>query len=428
MGGALIELVAYGYANIYLTGNPQITLFKVVYKRHTNFAMEMVKEKFKVSANLRDKSTCIISRKGDLLHETFLFIDETLGSNFSNNHSGNLNIQDVEIIIGGKLIDKQYGVWMECWNELTQMDYKKTNAIGSVIPVNSYISNQDNSYQMYDGNNGFLKMSGNYGIDVSGVAKQVYMYNPLQFWFCRYPGLALPIVSLQNSEIKFNVTFRDTNQISGTTTLNESFLYCNYIYLDIDERLRFSQNPLTYLIEQLQVQNSTPPINTTTTKSIDLKFKHPCKELIWCVTPALNVGIANTAISLLPLCDGFTISKNDGSTVASTQSMGVNGNVKLTLNGNMRFKERAMSYFTRVQPHQHHTNVPTMDRIGVYSFALNPEQHQPSGTCNFSNINNVKLDITMGNVHNEGQNLYIFATNYNVFKIDDGYGYVLYNN
>ena len=245
-------------------------------------------------------------------------------------------------------------------------------------------------------------MSGMGGVCTDGNGATIKVNIPLQFWFCRNPGLALPLIALQYHEVKIIMTMGTSNQI-GTITKNK--LWCDYIYLDTDERRRFAQVSHEYLIEQLQFQQSSQQNN-------DLNFNHPVKELVW------------------------TGAGSDG-TVAEPGAIGTIGTHtwSLKLNGHERFAPRDIQYFTKVQVYQHHTGTPVVsaakgagiplcgDRIGVYSFALKPEEHQPSGTCNFSRIDNAQLITTAS-----AAAWNIYAVNYNVLRIMSGMGGLAYSN
>ena len=224
------------------------------------------------------------------------------------------------------------------------------------------------------------------------------------FWFCRNPGLALPLIALQYHEVKVKLSFETVARIfetaanCTTTSLSSTKLWADYIYLDTDERRRFAQVSHEYLIEQLQYENFS---STDATKS--LNFNHPVKELIW-ATPGVTVTTATT---------GFAVPQV------------LAGTYQLKLNGHDRFTERDFKYFTRAQVWQHHSGfggTAVKDSIGVYSFALKPEEHQPSGTCNFSRIDNAQL------VQGTGAALNVYAVNYNVLRIMSGMGGLAYSN
>ena len=240
------------------------------------------------------------------------------------------------------------------------------------------------------------------------------MYIPLQFWFCRNPGLALPLIALQYHEVKFNITFKafadlhvkTGGDLSKTPSL-EASLFVDYIYLDTDERRQFAQVQHEYLIEQLQFTGAESIAGQGAYKS-KLALNHPCKELIWVIRDSAGAGSGNL--------DPEVTNGSPSDYVAVRTA-------KLQLNGQDRFSERKGEYFNLVQPYQHHTCIPS-DGIYVYSFALNPEQHQPSGTVNMSRIDNATLHI---NADGAG-NLHVFAVNYNVLRIMAGMGGLAYSN
>jgi len=354
MGGGLLQLVAYGAQDVYLTGNPQITFFKVVYRRHTNFSIESIQQTFNGSPGQGKRVTCQISRNGDLVHKLYVVFTHP-----PTDHLGDARkcISKVEVEIGGQLIDRQYGDWMEIWNELTLPAGKKEGYVEMIRAE-------------------------------SNVVAATKAYVPLEFWFCRNIGLALPLIALQYHEVKINIEF------DGTQEFGDATLWADYIFLDTDERRRFAQLSHEYLIEQVQFTGGET-INSSNL-SAKLSFNHPVKELIW-----QGTNSSGTIIKL--------------------------GNTKLMLNGNDRFAERDTKYFTHVQPYQHHTNIPDSDcNINVYSFALKPEEHQPSGTLNMSRIDTAQLkisDITQGS----GE-VKIYAHSYNVLRILSGMGGLAYSN
>lgn len=233
----------------------------------------------------------------------------------------------------------------------------------------------------------------------------VTLYIPLQFWFCRNPGLALPLIALQYHEVKFNVTFKSfadckTGTHSGTHSLSNASLYIDYIYLDTDERRQFAQVQHEYLIEQLQFTGAESFSNASVKSKLALN--HPCKELVWVVHTAANETAKKWN----------DYSYSGGQTVVDA---------KLQLNGHDRFSTRKGSYFNLVQPYQHHTRIPAAG-IYVYSFALNPEQHQPSGTVNMSRIDNATLMLTLDSAMTAAGSvkLRLYAVNYNVLRIMAG--------
>jgi len=387
-----MQLVAYGAQDIYLTGNPQITFFKVVYRRHTNFSMEAIEQTWNGTVGFDSRVTATISRNGDLVHR--LYLEHTVGGNVDVcSNYGTAIIKTVECEIGGQRIDKHYGHWMEVWSELSEKnDSGLTTAYTAAARTAGTL---------------FQNMSFSGG--VSGVEGTDYtpelMFIPLQFWFCRNPGLALPLIALQYHEVKIICVTETAARCGGGTDANmgDLKLFADYIYLDTDERRRFAQVSHEYLIEQVQYQSNS---NNTT---FELNFNHPVKEIIW--TGALTVSDAAGTGPSTP--------------VAASITTGANWHLKL--NGHDRFAARDYRYFTRTQVWQHHTgygSVLNADAIAVYSFALKPEEHQPSGTCNFSRIDNAQLICST----TSGADVHIYAVNYNVLRIMSGMGGLAYSN
>ena len=430
MGGGLLQLVAYGAQDVYLTGNPQITFFKAVYRRHTNFAIEAIEQTFNGTPAYSSRVTCQISRNGDLIHRVYLQLRLTSSTSTNyNKYFGLRVINYVEIEIGGQKIDKHYAHWMYIWNELT-------------LPV----SKRD----------GYNQMVGAYGgsCGSTGNMKEV-LYVPLEFWFCRNVGLALPLIALQYHEVKININFEsETNcKLDSTDATANSIpftasLWVDYIFLDTDERRRFAQLSHEYLIEQLQFTGEEA-VSAANVKS-KLNFNHPCKELVWFLTNSANdsqnwfnyttcvnnVVTADNTTELLNsklTYDGLT-----GNDVEVRYPSNPVTSAKLVLNGNDRFSYRDGLYFNIVQPYQHHENTPKNAGINVYSFALKPEEHQPSGTLNMSRIDTAMLNMTLYNKTTttpisakyeiSKSTLFVYATNYNVLRILSGMGGLAYSN
>ena len=366
MGGGLMQLVAYGAQDIYLTGNPQITFFKVVYRRHTNFSMEAIDQTFNGTAGFNKKVTCTISRNGDLIHRVYVQVAlPKLDTDHYADWVGHKLIKSVEIEIGGQRIDKHYGDWLHIWNELSQTE-------GHWKGYQIMVSGAD--ARRTDGESASLSHPGD---DVANgearTGQERTLFIPLQFWFCRNPGLALPLIALQYHEVKVNVEFASASDCmvatggsladAATASFDSATLYVDYIYLDTDERRRFAQVTHEYLIEQLQFTG-----DEKAQSKLKLNFNHPVKELIWVEqAPTGKVG-------------EYVTSYTEG---------------HIQLNGHDRTSARKSPYYQLVQPYQHHERVPTAvnQPINVYSFALKPEEHQPSGTCNMSRIDNATLNL-----------------------------------
>jgi hypothetical protein len=390
MGGGLIQLVAYGAQDVYLTGNPQITFFKVVYRRHTNFAMESIQQTLNGTPGFDKRVTCQISRNGDLIHRVWLeLILTATNSGVTDTFCDMVGlrcIKYVELEIGGQRIDKHYPEWMYIWNELSLPEGKQD---GYKVLINS------------------TDVDSNSRKKASSSSKNTSVYVPLEFWFCRNVGLALPLIALQYHEVKLNIEFESSDKVKYATAITganlDAKLWVDYIFLDTDERRRFAQLSHEYLIEQLQFtgDESITAVNSDT--RIKLNFNHPCKELIWvCPDP----GDSNTWTKFA-----------SGSSNCITEA-------KLQLNGQDRFAARNGDYFNLIQPFQHHERVPSNRGINVYSFALKPEEHQPSGTLNMSRIDTAVLNVKAA----EKRTIKVFATNYNVLRIMSGMGGLAYSN
>ena len=526
-----MQLVAYGAQDIYLTGNPQITFFKVVYRRHTNFSMETIQQTINGAPSDGGSSSVTISRNGDLVSKVYI----TNASTGITHGSALLN--QVELEIGGQRIDRQYKEWMNIWTELST-PASKANGFKTMV------SDQGSS-------------GGNIGVN--------NLFLPLHFWFCRNPGLALPLIALQYHEVKLKISWGTSgtgdSQYGGTANdVSASKVWCDYIYLDTDERRRFAQVSHEYLIEQ--IQRETP---TGSAGDIKLNFNHPVKELIWTsdsdytnsklvlnghdrfasqtpeyfqlrqpydyhtaiprqnnlagnslfpslITAYSDVGLGTVARNgshFVPTLvtasadnDTFTIEQpgdsllvdvgltcmtsfvtglgdtsfNVGTGPAGTQIcngtgavagaavtiatgakcsanssaiMQSGGTVTLsfvpgavlanigsasrTIHGTITKANAVTSagsaqMFITYKMMKHHNGAATskmVNRINVYSFALKPEEHQPSGTCNFSRIDNAKLNFT-ASPHTGTMSVY--AVNYNVLRIMSGMGGLAYSN
>ncbi len=536
MGGGLMQLVAYGAQDVYLTGNPQITFWKVTYRRHTNFAMESIEQTFNGQSDFGRKVTCTISRNGDLAYRTYLQvtlpeINQGMASTGSAVYArwldfpGHQLISDVTVEIGGQQIDKHYGDWMHIWTQLT-MDANQERGYHKMIGHTTQLTFlTDPDFAPVDGP--CDSSAPRQVCAPRNALPETTLYIPLQFWFCNNPGLALPLIALQYHEVKININLRaideclfavsslasaDTGDKKVSNAYAQSLvsasLYVDYIYLDTDERRRMAQNPHEYLIEQLQFSGSES-VGSSSNK-IRLNFNHPCKEIIWTVQPDCNVdycssttagtllfkalgaqpfnytdaidalpntikafgadnavettganafitasglfetaGVAGLSSSGIGLTNadlggasgnfqwegnntGYTSTVSDAGTfvLAETSLLmhcwGENPVVtaKLQLNGQDRFSEREGTYFDQVQPWQHHTRSPDTG-INLYSFALRPEDHQPSGTCNFSRIDNATLQLVLSNATVSGTNtakVRVYARNYNVLRILSGMG------
>tara|TARA_Y100000590_G_scaffold261169_1_gene293232 strand:- start:36 stop:1343 length:1308 start_codon:yes stop_codon:yes gene_type:complete len=433
MGGGIMQLIVSGRANKHITGNPETTHFKSVYFRHTNFAMESVPCIFNnaILANAETSVVSTIQRSGDLvagahiefiLTRTFSSGRPSGGSYVSwTNATGYALIKEVSLEIENQVIDKHYSEWFDIWNELTDTNNNEHLLVNKHEAKHLYLKSNDF-------NTNSLKC-----------------YVPLQFYFCRNPGLALPLIALQNQKLYMKFTFRNpytlinTDHTSGNIgtisyTQNPE-LYIDYIYLDTAERRSFSKNKHQYLIEQVQFNGYQ-----TLSSSNEINFDNPIKELIW-VCRNKNVKTEKDLSTISNDADAYSntvtsLSKNNDyfnymSVSSNSQTEYLYNNntyepfkeVDLIINGNSRFNKRYATYFRTIQPKTHHSKIPNK-HIYLYSFSLNPEKHQPSGVLNFSKLKSVKLNLTEANTTN--MELLVFAVNYNLLRIVNGMGGLAY--
>jgi hypothetical protein len=430
MGGGLLQLVAYGAQDMYLTGNPQITFFKVVYRRHTNFAIEAIQQTFNGTAGFGNTVNVTVSRNGDLIHRTYVQVDLPALNGYSwpgdtsdryVNYVGLRLISQVSVEIGGQQIDKHYSDWMYIWNELS-------------LPMGKRYG-----YEKMVGADGDIVSSKSATTSLSASANKdvTSLYIPLEFWFCRNVGLALPLIALQYHEVKLKIQFEELDKCihnksaqTDTQFANKTFpatVWVDYIFLDTDERRRFAQLSHEYLIEQLQFTGAEA-LSATSGNRYRLNFNHPCKELIWVAKPENRTANHwyNYTTTTQTEVDESLVGANTSNIFTGVYPKGENPLTRclLQLNGNDRFAERDGGYFNYVQPYQHHTNIPKNRGINVYSFALKPEEHQPSGTLNMSRIDTAVLSMTS----TTAGTMNIYAVNYNVLRIMSGMGGLAYSN
>ena len=435
-----MQLVAYGAQDVYLTAEPTITFWKAVYRRHTNFAMESMEQTLNGTANWGNKVVCRVSRNGDLMGRCFLRTQLPVLSVSDNwcNRVGFRMLKSVELRVGGQMIDRHYATWMHIWTELSHTTDQKNLLDVLVGPK----ANDQYSSEAGTGNSG----TGSAGMPTAGGINGGWTLNiPLLFAFNRHPGLALPLIALQYHEVEIHIEFENfsaclessnNSSLYATAsqgTLGYTSLWVDYIFLDTEERKEFAQKPHEYLIEIVQNQDTSFSAGAN---SVRLTFNHPTKFLTWVGRSSSNTGTTSTSPR-----DPFT---------DFTVAMGAAGNVtdsatgpifvddmdqarfpalsdgRLQLNGQDRFAVRTAEYFNYVQPYQHFTGCPDLG-INVYSFALKPEEHQPSGSCNLSRIDNVNLLVTGAAASTSGT-LSVYALSYNVFRVASGMGGLAYSN
>lgn len=445
-GGGLLQLVATGKQDAFLTGNPQISFFKMVYRRHTNFSIEAQPMHFDGTPNFGQRVTCLVPRRGDLLGRVYLEIllpqlKDTSGNPLSYTNSiGHAIIQEISFEVGEQEIDRQTGEWMEIW---TQMTTPASHRMG----LNEMIGRVE-PYNIID-------------IQPAPSSDGLRLLIPLQFYFCQNPGLYIPLLALQYSPVRINITLRPLQQLfwvtppippatqenwkpacsimaDCTTQIKSMMLWGDFVFLDTEERRRFVSETHEYVIEQVQY---TPPHSVTAnqqTVTIPIEFNHPIKEFLFVVQKDTmenrnewfnysNLAIGeNTPLPIMPYLNSN----------APSARMDLITSAKLQLDGYDRFMERSPQYFRLAQPMEHHTSTPVSSFIYNYSFAMKPEDAQPTGTMNASRIDSIVWQLQMnqilssplipawqqrGNCH-----VVVYAHNYNVFRVINGFGGLLF--
>ena len=537
-----MQLVAYGAQDVYLTGNPQITFFKIVYKRHTNFAMEAIEQTVTGNESFGSNLSSTIAKNGDLITKMYIKCTVSLsgtGGKFAwVNRLGHAMLEEVELLVGGSRIDKQYYDWLDLWYELAR-DISHNRGYDKLIGNNSEMTT------------------------LSTTTKTATIYIPLKFFCNKFDGLAIPLIALQHHDVRLDFKFRNSSQLivkesvtSAAATVTNISLLCNYVFLDSEERKRFASSAHEYLIEQTQAARNE---KVTSTKTIyNLSFSHPCKSIYWfmkngnfisgktflyyipdstyiyrsgyatenttllhnatiryvltqmysssgVVALSLNGSGTGTASSQTgattynhhSITAGTAVIKAKYSSLTSINNTNNTANCSATdisnwevvtsltidnvsspistilnnitrtsdssnqghlnydisvyqwnnygkyldgstnpitsavmkLNGHERFSEQPGQFFNYLQAYENHKSTPK-DGINLYSFSLNPLEHQPSGTCNFSRIDSATMELnfdsTVSSIDNNELSFYVM--NYNIFRVMSGMGGIAYSN
>jgi hypothetical protein len=444
--GGLLQLVAVGKQDAFLTGNPQISFYKMVYRRHTNFAVESKPMYFDGTPNFGQRITCLIPRKGDLLGRVYLDvvlpqIKDNNGTPLSyTNAIGHALIQEISFEVGEQVIDRQTGEWMEVWTQLTtpaSQRFALNEMIGRVEPYNN--------------------------VDITPAVSSdgLHLLIPLQFYFCNNPGSYLPLLALQYSPIRVNITLRPLQQlfwvsppvpppqdgswmpaastvVDQTTHIKSMMLWGDFVYLDVEERRQFVSQTHEYLIEQVQY---TPPFSITanqTNVTIPIEFNHPIKEFIFMVQrdsmQTRNEWFNYSNLALGEITPALIVPYLNSNAPAGR--IDLISSAKLQLDGYDRMMERSPQYYRLQQPFEHHTSTPINSFIYNYSFALRPEDIQPTGSMNASRIDSIVWQLQMNNVltnpllpawQQRGScRAIVYAHNYNVFRVINGFGGLLF--
>ena len=404
-GGARLQIIAQGKQDVYITGNPQRTFFKVIYARHTAFAIESKALMFDGTPNFGQRITCLIPKNGDLLSKLYLEIKLPQVLDTSSNpvpyvhNIGHAIIKEISFQIGEQEIDRQTGEWMEMSSRLsTSLD--KREALDTLI--------------------GAGEKTGPLTVTV-----------PLRFWFCDNYGLSLPLCALQYHPLRLNIKLRPLEELLAfnvtkpttcdgpniKTPMNPAFvLWADYVHLDVEELRRFAKNDHEYLIDQVQYTPAVSVPEKTDRISIPIDFNHPVKELLWVIhrnaIKARNEWFNWSSHSKYDISAGTVLTDN---MVEAT----------LMIDGKERFENRDGTYFRLIQPYQHHTRVDPNYYIYAYSFALKPEEFQPSGSLNMSLMNTVSLNLSLVSTA-APMTVTVYGHNLNILRITNGLGGLLF--
>lgn len=476
MPQSILQLVSWGTQDAALTANPTVSFWKNLHKRYSQFALDTYEQTFSGQPDWNKRVVCNINRLADLLWKTYIQVelpDVTINASSTSEKAvgfrwleslGHILLRETEIHIGGTMIDRHYGLWLHIWNEMTLSaghfnGYQ--NMIGNTPDLTDlkYIyKDSSGNYQSHEGQveNSYLTVKG----------KRLYI--PLQFWFCRHTGTALPLVALQFHDIRLYCSFAAStdcywagvkddinsdsskwetkmNEVSVPSIENANVLCC-YVNLDAEERKRFATKQHEYLIDQLQGPNEEA--TSQTTYKMRLTLNHPVKCLYWVVRKEdhmddkaetlgkqwFNFTDDSTTSNSVDLLNASAGGGFHNVYMKALQGNGDNPvyNAKIQLNAQDRTMEHDGRYWNLVQPYQSHTNIPP-NGVNVYSFALHPESFQPNGTCNFSRIDSatIILKLTDKTVKYKQDNgvkvhsncvIYVFGVNVNTLKIIGGMG------
>ena len=415
-GGGQLQLIAQGKQDIFLTGNPQTSFFKFVYRRHTNFSIESMPMYFDGTPNFGQRIVCTIPRRGDLLGQVFLditlpqiFVDNSATVLSYVNSIGHALIQDISIEIGEQEIDKQTGEYMEIWTQLTTTATQRE-------ALNVMLGRIDTNF-IQPNNHGPMRV-----------------IIPLQFWFCKTSGNYLPLIALQYHPVRIVVKLRNLQELfyvdSSENVMNDICTlkatqngvmptiqaWGDFVYLDVEERRKFVEVAHEYLIEQVQYTSLLPAAANTSRFTARLEFNHPMKEIFWVVQRNL-MRQTHEHFNW----SSFSMFDTSGSPRDNMTS------AVLQFDGQDRFDERDATYFRIIQPYQHHTTTPVNSFIYNYSFALKPEDIQPSGSANASRMDSIVLNLEMNQTVNRGDCMVrVYTRNLNIFRVIEGFGGLMF--
>lgn len=417
VNNSYLQLIAKGAQDKELTSNPQMSYFKSVFKRYTNFAQTSVEVPLMGDTSFGGLCRAVIPRVGDLLTDAYISIElpaVTVSGPGTDGLTptvrwasklGHALLEYVEVSIGNEVIVRHTGEYLELLTQLTMRDEQK---------------------KLY---NNMIGQKGTLINDMPELEPQ-FLYVPLQFWWCRRSGLGLPICALSIHDIEIRIklkkedslllTFDAQNKISVGRLENIS-IFCEYVHLDDFERKKFCSKEHEYLIEQVQY-SGVSDIGGARGNSVDVEFNHPVKELIWTgqrLTCLQSQFVLNS--------DGFPDYNQPfiyGSSSTPGESLNMFATFLLQANGNELIK-RESNYFNLYLPWKHHSNSPDVG-VYMYSFALEPEKYQPSGTMNFSELDSFCIKVEFNDEATLPCVLKVYGRNYNVLEIRGGQGALRY--
>lgn len=448
MPGGLMQLIAVGNQDQFLTISPEFSFFKQVYKRHTNFAMESVKQTFLTKPVLDTTGGtyyCRLGRVADMVNQIYLCF--SLPDIYSNEsyrfqwvkNIGQYMIDEYSVRVDAQTLDMGYGEWMDIWNELSLPVSKKGAYDKMVGNTSDMISPTASTTRTIIQNNRIYYSTYPSATATQPSIKGRSFFLPLPFWFTRNPAAALPLVALQYQIVEVAIKLRSINELytlydategvhisplewkrrypsdnvnigrflsfagNDKTSIDiEGYLECNYIFLDDAERRQIAGNSMDLLVERLYRSETGGIIKQGT---VDLIIANPIKEIIF-VTRRSDAYKYNS-------WGNFTMSVPEDGNASILKT------AKILWNGVDRFEEKPAEYFNLLQPYQHHSNIARQG-IYPYSFALNPEDWQPSGSFNASTVNKIQLYVTTNDTVNREYTVVVYSVYYNVFRLLGG--------
>jgi len=410
MTGALTQLVAYGAQDVYLTGDPKMTFWKKNFARYRNFATESIEQDIIGTVGSDSDISFTLSRSGDLVYGIMMLVQFKRGPSGPSDvlpyYSCEQLLRHVEVYVGGQKVFEFGHEWFRMYWELFY-DYAQEQAYRTMA---------------------------NWSVEPEGYLRTFHL--PIPVWFnVLDPGRAIPLIALQYHDVQFKIKLNNISNIPGIDASYTPTVRCfaDYTFLDTSERVWFAQNPHEYIIQQ--VQTTQFPITIGTAQKdykFALNFNHPSKAIVWACTPGPNYHGQYTSEA----------------TEQDLETLGPISSSKLSLNGVDRFSSRGGSYFTTGNPWTAFSGGYLSAGIYAYGFGIQSEKSDPTGTLNFSRIDNAILHVrtkaavittiqasntatvteemtTVGaNVLNT---LYVWAVNYNVLRITAGMGGLAYS-